>query len=93
MHRAPESAGNAPGYLAIVAGAAMLWLSSQAPAAELSLYISHGYEESYAARSPGQPLWAGDITVERSPGLLTSDNAALERMVKYAAWSWSVHSI
>jgi hypothetical protein len=84
MHRAPESAGHAPLYLALIAGAVLLWLSAHLPAAELASYTSH-----LAGPAPGQPHWAGEITVERSPALFPSDDVALERMVKYAAWSWS----
>ena len=85
IQRDPRPAGNAPLILALIVAGIMLVLN-RAHAAELELYVSHGYQEQYAAMRPGMTYWPGEIVFELNQTDAPMDASAI---VQRAAWSWS----
>ena len=84
--RDPRSAGNAPLVLALIVALTMLGLNvfmPRAEAAELGSYTSHGWQEEFAARSPGQTYWPDEIVFE-----LNQANAPVDasELIQRAAW-------
>lgn len=88
IKRDTRSAGNAPLILALIGALVMLGLNLYAPkadAAELDVYVSHGWQEEHAAMKPGMTYWPDGIVFE-----LNQTNAPLDasEAIQRAAWSW-----
>lgn len=88
IKRDQRSAGNAPLVLALIVALTMLGLNvfmPRAEASELGSYTSHGWQEEFSARSPGQTYWPDEIVFE-----LNQANAPIDasELIQRAAWSW-----
>jgi len=85
IQRDPRPAGNAPLILALIVAGIMLFLN-RASADELEVYVSHGYQEQYAAMRPGMTYWPDGITAE-----LNQTNAPMDvtALIERQSWSWA----